>query len=187
MEQVISNTEYQKLWSRLYEKLYSECFANFKKYANYKGVRNEHDIISAFDDAFIKLKAKIENENEEAILSQYNYLFICFKSKLVDAMRVYRKWYQKILPIDNDKATNFVTDEACTEQLAINDLLKEITVLKENVFTKREKTVFELATIGKTHKEIATQLNISVSNSQKILSRARKKLKEKCEALSLIH
>src|SRR5690606_33411512 len=102
------------------------------------------------------------------------YLSVCIKNKCIFVLKQQQK-----LKTTNLENLDFVTSEY--DQLAVNDIEKQLDYILKNKLTSRSRVIFELNRFeDMTYKEIAAKMNLSVKSVEyhmsKVLSLLRKSI-----------
>jgi len=149
-------TAQRMLFEKYSPKLYAVCM----RYAN-----NEDEAKDILQDGFIKIFNKLSLYKSEGSFEGWMRRVVV--NTALDAIRKNKK-LQSQVDLD-DVSYSLTTNETVLDQLAANDLLEILQTLPLGY-----KTVFNLYVIeGYSHKEIAEELNITVSTSKSQFSRAK--------------
>lgn len=158
----------ENLWVRIHEKLFSFIL---------KHVKNEdhtHDIIQ---DTFIKVKTNINKLKNPAKVE--SWIFQIARNTLNDFFREQKKSFSNNEPIEEESVAPLVF---ANEEINVKIQSQEFSNyagLVVNELPEKYRRAVQMADIeGLSMKEIAEELNISVSGAKSRVQRGRKMIKE---------
>jgi RNA polymerase sigma factor (sigma-70 family) len=165
------NARAQKM---LYEKFGPKLFAVCHRYAH-----NYEEAQDILQDGFVKIFEKLGSYKGEGSFEGWMRRIIV--NTALDAIRRNQKLK---FNVDVDSVTNHLsTDQTILGDMAAQDLLKILQNLPIGY-----RTIFNLYAIeGYSHKEIAEQLEITISTSKSQFSRARAILREILEKQNVVY
>jgi RNA polymerase sigma-70 factor (ECF subfamily) len=170
-ECVKGNARAQKM---LYEKFGPKLFAVCNRYAS-----NYEESQDVLQDGFVKIFEKLSSYKGEGSFEGWMRRIVV--NTALDAIRKNQKLK---FNVDVDTVTNQLsTDQTILGELAAADLLKLLQKLPLGY-----RTIFNLYAIeGFSHKEIAEQLDITISTSKSQFSRAKAILREILEKQNVVY
>jgi len=156
------NAKHQKI---LYERYSAKMLAVCARY--FQSLEEAQD---ALQDGFIKVFTNIDNFREEGSLEGWIRRIMVNTS-----LNLHRKNLKHYYHVDLGETETRIADERLSiDNLEVQDMLKMIQQLPNGY-----RIVFNLYEIeGYSHKEIAKELNVSVSTSKSQLLKAKRKLRE---------
>lgn len=168
---VNGNARAQKM---LYEKFGPKLFAVCHRYAS--SYEESQDILQ---DGFVKIFEKLSTYKGEGSFEGWMRRII-----VNTALDTIRKNQKLKFNIDVDIVSNHLaTDQSILGELAAQDLLKILQKIPMGY-----RTIFNLYVIeGFSHKEIAEQLDITISTSKSQFSRARALLREILDKQNIVY
>ena len=135
----------------------------------YSILKNEQDAEDSVHNAFLKIIERINDLEELDLLQTKNFVRVITKNCAID---IYRK---------NKRNINWIQESLVfeSEHLLENRLNEIINCI--NMLAPRYREIILLKYIGGfSNSECAEILNISKENANKLLQRAKRKLKENC-------
>ena len=152
------------------QQLYFAYFQDFMR-VSMPYVNNENDAKTIVNDAFLKILSKLDKLKELASFNAWAHRIV--RNTAVDHLRKSSNYRSHIrLEEYNENASDFSND--ILNDINGSDLLRMIQSLEVN-----ERLVFNLFFLEEySHKEISTELNISVEMSRWLLYKARKSFKK---------
>ena len=158
---------------QFFNQKYLDNFWMLKRYACiYLNANQAEEVVqSTFHEAVEKIDVFFNHENPDA------WLMVILKNKINNCRRRNQNDLLRLVALDSETTLQITIAESMEEAVEQQEALASTKKIIKNTLSKEEQYILKrLIFENASHKEVASELGITVWSSQKRLERIRKKL-----------